>query len=76
MAKHAGGSRARQGPGLAWVRGKMGLLPAALTDSVFIFVWARLRKGTESIFKRPIGIAGGELFPVMPVTHLPPRCIL
>lgn len=73
MTKHAGGSSQSQA-GLVWVRGEMGLLPTALADSVFIFVWARLRKGTGSFFKRPIETAGGESFPVVPVTHLPPRC--
>lgn len=59
--------------GLPWVRGEVGLLPAVLAAaSVFIFIWARLRKGTSKFFKRPIETAGGELFLVVPVTHLPP----
>lgn len=52
----------------------MGLLLAGLAKSVFIFVCARLRKGTGRFFKRPIETAGGESFPVVPVTHLLPWC--
>ena len=45
--------------GLPGVRGEVGLLPVVLAAaSVFIFIWARLRKGTSKFFKRPIEIAG------------------
>lgn len=61
--------------GLPWVRGEVGLLPAVLAAaSVVIFIWARLRKGTSEFFKRPIETAGGELFQVVLLTHLPPKC--
>lgn len=63
----------KMGMELPWVR-EVGLLMAVLAASVFVFVWASLRKGTGSFFKRPIESAGGESFPFVPVTHLPPRC--
>lgn len=66
--------RARQRPDLTEVRGRMDLLPTALAKSVFIVVWAQLRKGTGSFFKSPIETAAVEPFPVMPVTHLPLWC--
>lgn len=63
----------KMGTELPWVR-EGGLLMAVLAASVFVCVWASLRKGTGSSFKRPIESAGGELFPFVPVTHLPPCC--